>query len=124
MLLNLPDYTHVPNVAWDISCSCSSMTRGAGKWSLDLEDILFPHLHSALLLSEDIIYLILIKWLERPLQEQYLYMLVCNSVRWACLISLPPKRKKVSIIQYGYRNRELIQECFPKHSRMGTARFK
>ena len=33
-------------------------------------------------------------------------------------------QKKASSIQYGYRNVELMRECFPKHSRMGTTRMK
>ena len=47
--------------------------------------------------------------------------------RWA---TLRPKqgqfrlKKKESIIQYSYRNVELMQECFPRHSRMGTASKK
>ena len=50
-----------------------------------------------------------------------------NSVHWACLYSLAPKRemrKYYGAIQYGYTKRELLQECFPIHSRMGTARMK
>ena len=30
--------------------------------------------------------------------------------------------KKVGTIRYGYGNGDLMQECFPKHSRMGTGR--
>ena len=29
-----------------------------------------------------------------------------------------------STIRYGYKNEELVHECFPKHPRMGTARMK
>ena len=32
--------------------------------------------------------------------------------------------QKTSTIQYGYGNVELMQECFPKHSRKGTERMK
>ena len=32
--------------------------------------------------------------------------------------------KKASSIQLGYRKWGLVQECFPKHWRMGTARMK
>ena len=47
-----------------------------------------------------------------------------NSVSWACLYSLTPKRNEGSTIQYmAIGNWELMQECFPKHSRMGTARW-
>ena len=45
-----------------------------------------------------------------------------NSVRWACLVSLAPKREVP--ISRAIGNGEIMQECFPKHSRMGTARMK
>ena len=45
-----------------------------------------------------------------------------NSVRWACLHFLAPKREKSTIMAIG--NWELMHECFLKHSRMGTARMK
>ena len=42
-----------------------------------------------------------------------------NSVPWACLYSLAPKRERGSTIQYGYMgNMELMHESFPKHSHM------
>ena len=47
-----------------------------------------------------------------------------NSVRWVSLVSLAPERKKEEPFNMAIGNRELIQECFPKHSRMGTARMK
>ena len=50
-----------------------------------------------------------------------------NSVRWAGLYSLAPKREKRkyhSVWAMAIGNGELMHECFPKHSRMGTARMK
>ena len=49
-----------------------------------------------------------------------------NSVRWACLVSLAPKREKRKYhslcISRGYGL--LVQERCPKHSSMGRARMK
>ena len=42
-----------------------------------------------------------------------------NSVRWACLYSLEEVPFSMAI-----GNGELMHDCFPKHSRMGTARLK
>ena len=48
-----------------------------------------------------------------------------NSVCWACLYSLAPKERKEEVpFSMAIGNWELIHECFPKHSRMGTARMK
>ena len=50
-----------------------------------------------------------------------------NSGRWACLFFLAGKRER-SIEEVPFsmviRNEVLMHECFPKHSRMGTARMK
>ena len=36
----------------------------------------------------------------------------------------PRRKKKESSIPYGYSKIELMQECSPKHLRMGTSRLK
>ena len=46
------------------------------------------------------------------------------SVRWARLYSLAPKRKMRKYLSMAIGNEELMHECFPKHSRMGTVRMK
>ena len=49
-----------------------------------------------------------------------------NSVRWACLDFLAPKRERKEEVPFSMAigNGELMQECFPEHSRVGTARMK
>ena len=38
-----------------------------------------------------------------------------NSVRWACLVSLAPKREKKEVLfSMAIANGELMHECFPK----------
>ena len=46
-------------------------------------------------------------------------------VSWASLVSLAPKREKKEVpLSMATGNGELMHECFPKHSFMGTARMK
>ena len=47
-----------------------------------------------------------------------------NSVRWACLVSLAPKRKREVPFNMAILNGERVHECFPNKSRMGTATMK
>ena len=51
----------------------------------------------------------------------YLYFFAPNT-KYTLVVGLLEKKKNT--IQYGYRKLELMHECFPKHSRMGTARMK
>ena len=46
-----------------------------------------------------------------------------NSVRWACLYSLAPKREMRKYHSVWLRKLVTHAECFAKHSRMGTARM-
>ena len=51
-------------------------------------------------------------------QQQY-------SVRWACLVSLEPKREKNEVaFSTAIGSWELVHKCFLKHSHMGTVRMK
>ena len=54
------------------------------------------------------------------LVRQYFYFRTKYSI-CARVVALS---EKASTIQYGYNKWELMRECFPKHSRMGTARMK
>ena len=47
-----------------------------------------------------------------------------NSGRRACLFFLAPKRERGSTFIMATRNEELMHECFPKDSRIETARKK
>ena len=60
------------------------------------------------------------KWFERHFRKK-----AYNSVRWACLVSLRSKREKNEVpFSMARGNGERMQECFPKHTRMGTERMK
>ena len=68
------------------------------------------------------ITIILIKWFERPPQEQKPICIILSAGHVQFLLYQREKKEVPFTMAIG--NWELMYEFFPKHSRMGTARKK